>query len=89
MSETTNADDTDMLSGTGTVSYEGRVDGCAGAEEGSDFFGFEGVGDGEDELFVDTDHGGVAALSHDAVGVGSVVGVDLKCRHESCIQWQA
>lgn len=75
--ETTDPDDPDVLAWAGTVSDERRVDGRAGAEEGTDFFGFEGVRDGEDELLVDPDHGRVAALGHDSVGVRGVVGVDL------------
>jgi hypothetical protein len=66
-----------MLAGSYTVSNKRRVNGCSSAEKRSDFFTFQGVGDGKDELLVDSDHAGVAALGEDSVGVRSVVGVDL------------
>lgn len=78
MAQSSDADDTHILSRCHAIAHQRRVDGRAGAEQGADFFALERVGNGEDELLVDSDHARVAALGEDSVGVGRVVGVNLK-----------
>jgi hypothetical protein len=66
--KTSDTDDTDSLSWSSSSSDQGGEDGQTGAEHGSGILRLECLGDGEDELLVGSDSGGVASLGDDTVG---------------------
>ena len=76
VTETTDTDDTDLLTRASTEADQRRVDGQTSAEHGSGDRGLEVVGDLEDEVVVCTDVRGVTTLRDGAIRVGCTVGVD-------------
>jgi len=76
VTETTDTDDTNLLTRASTEADQRRVDGQTSAEHGSGDRGLEVVGDLEDEVVVCTDVRGVTTLRDGAIRVGCTVGVD-------------
>jgi hypothetical protein len=77
VAESTDADDADLLAGTTAVAVERREGSQTAAEHGRDLLEIELVRDLEDELLVDPNARGIAAVSNLSILVLGVVGVDL------------
>ena len=76
VTQTTDTDDTDLLTRASTEADQRRVDGQTSAEHGSGDRGLEVVGDLEDEVVVCTDVRGVTTLRDGAIRVRCTVCVD-------------
>ena len=76
VAEPAETDDRDRLAGAGAPVLERRVQRDAGAEQRRGHVEADAVGDGEHEVLVDDDVGGVATLGRSAVLADGVVGVD-------------
>lgn len=69
MTKPSNPNDANLLSRAGAVDLERRVDGKSCAHHRGGIFGFDGVGDREDELVVSVNCRGIASLGDDTIFV--------------------
>lgn len=76
VTQTTNADDTDLLAGAGTQSGERRIDGQTSTEHRRGNRGLEAIRNLECEVFVGSDVGSVTTLRDGSVWVRCTVGVN-------------
>jgi hypothetical protein len=81
--KTTDTDSADMLTGTGTVPNERGKDGETCTEHAGDGLGLEPIRNGEDELLMGHDAGGVAALGTDSIGLLAHLRMRDICQDES------
>jgi len=78
VTETTETDDTDLLSWSSTVSDKGRKDGQSTTQHGSGIGGFQAFGNRKDESLLSTDVGRVSTLVLGLVGPKGVVAVNRR-----------
>jgi hypothetical protein len=77
VAQSTDADNADLLTGTAAVAVQRREGRQTAAEHGRDLLQLELVRNLEDELLVDPNARGIAAVSNLSILVLGVVGVDL------------